>query len=177
MGIGTNTILPRIPRLTLKQQLRRVCSCIRKNSDCSVNLALIAGLELKVLRWIFDTQILFSVSCTPSGILYFIHGTFYSPAKPCVLNQRFRLFTTLHDLQTGHDTCVLVQRGDVTAYALRRAFATVNAVTLSPDALQTLMQHKSYQTTQRYINMAKQLNRSVAGLSVPPIAGRGSASG
>jgi integrase len=33
---------------------------------------------------------------------------------------------------------------------LRRAFATMNADKLSPDALQTLMRHKSYQTTQIY---------------------------
>ena len=30
---------------------------------------------------------------------------------------------------------------------LRRAFATMNADKLTPDALQALMQHKSYQTT------------------------------
>ena len=52
---------------------------------------------------------------------------------------------------------------------LRRAFATMNAETLSADALQALMRHKSYQTTQRYINMAGQLNRSVAGLHVPDV--------
>ena len=37
---------------------------------------------------------------------------------------------------------------------LRRVFATMNAPTLSADALQFLMRHKSYQTSQRYINMA-----------------------
>ncbi len=52
---------------------------------------------------------------------------------------------------------------------LRRAFATVNAETLSADALQSLMRHKSYTTTQRYINMAHQLNRSVEGLHVPDV--------
>jgi len=52
---------------------------------------------------------------------------------------------------------------------LRRAFATMNAETLSADALQALMRHKSYQTTQRYINMTNQLNRSVAGLHVPDV--------
>jgi integrase len=43
---------------------------------------------------------------------------------------------------------------------LRRAFATVNAETLPADVLQSLMRHKSYTTTQRYINMAGQLIRS-----------------
>jgi hypothetical protein len=31
------------------------------------------------------------------------------------------------------------------------------------------MRHKSYQTTQRYINVAKQINRAVAGLAVPKV--------
>jgi integrase len=52
---------------------------------------------------------------------------------------------------------------------LRRAFATMNAATLMPDALQTLMQHKDYQTTQRYINMARQLNPAVQNLYVPTL--------
>jgi integrase len=38
---------------------------------------------------------------------------------------------------------------------LRRAFATYNADQLTPDALQALMQHKSYTTTQKYINLAR----------------------
>ncbi len=53
---------------------------------------------------------------------------------------------------------------------LRRAFATMNADKLTPDALQVLMQHKDYQTTQRYINMARQLNPAVADLFVPNTA-------
>jgi integrase len=52
---------------------------------------------------------------------------------------------------------------------LRRAFATMNATTLTPDALQALMQHRDYQTTQRYINMARQLNPAVANLYVPTL--------
>jgi hypothetical protein len=32
----------------------------------------------------------------------------------------------------------------------------MNADMLTPDALQALMRHKSYQTTQVYINMARQ---------------------
>ena len=39
----------------------------------------------------------------------------------------------------------------------------------TPDALQALMQHKDYQTTQRYINMARQLNPAVAELYVPAV--------
>ena len=52
---------------------------------------------------------------------------------------------------------------------LRRAFATMNAGRLTPDVLQSLMQHKAYQTTQRYINMAQQLNAAVPTLYVPTL--------
>lgn len=50
---------------------------------------------------------------------------------------------------------------------LRRAFATANAPKLTADALQSLMRHKSYQTTQGYINMARQLDEAVKVLQVP----------
>jgi integrase len=52
---------------------------------------------------------------------------------------------------------------------LRRAFATMNADKLTADALQTLMRHKSYLTTQRYINMARQMDAAVTGLYVPDV--------
>jgi integrase len=52
---------------------------------------------------------------------------------------------------------------------LRRAFATQNAPALSADALQKLMRHKSYLTTQRYINMASQLDAAVGVLHVPDV--------
>ena len=37
------------------------------------------------------------------------------------------------------------------------------------------MRHKSYLTTQRYINMSRQLNRSVEGLHVPEVLKNGTA--
>ncbi len=52
---------------------------------------------------------------------------------------------------------------------LRRAFATMNADKLTPDALQALMRHRSYQTTQKYINMARQMDAAVASLHVPEV--------
>ena len=55
---------------------------------------------------------------------------------------------------------------------LRRAFATVNAETLSADALQRLMRHKSYSTTQRYIGMAEQVNRAVDNCTCRRCCGR-----
>lgn len=56
---------------------------------------------------------------------------------------------------------------------LRRAFATANAEVLTPDALQSIMRHASYQTTQRYINVARQLNRATGMLFVPEVLRRG----
>jgi integrase len=58
---------------------------------------------------------------------------------------------------------------------LRRAFATMNAARLTADALQALMRHKSYLTTQRYINMTRQLDEAVAGLHVPEVLKTGRA--
>jgi integrase len=52
---------------------------------------------------------------------------------------------------------------------LRRAFATMNADKLTPDALQALMRHKTYTTTQKYINMARQMDEAVANLHVPDV--------
>jgi hypothetical protein len=45
----------------------------------------------------------------------------------------------------------------------------MNADKLTPDALQALMRHKSYQTTQFYINMTRQMDAAVAGLHVPEV--------
>jgi len=56
---------------------------------------------------------------------------------------------------------------------LRRAFATQNAPRLTADALQKLMRHKSYATTQRYINMASQLDEAVDSLHVPEVLKKG----
>jgi integrase len=52
---------------------------------------------------------------------------------------------------------------------LRRAFATLNADRLTPDALQALMRHKSYSTTQRYIAIAHQMVEAVESLHVPDV--------
>lgn len=52
---------------------------------------------------------------------------------------------------------------------LRRAFATQNAPRLTADALQKLMRHKSYATTQRYVNVASQLDEAVDKLFVPDV--------
>jgi hypothetical protein len=45
----------------------------------------------------------------------------------------------------------------------------MNADRMSGDALQALMRHKSYSTTQRYINLGRQLDTVVASLHVPDV--------
>jgi integrase len=80
---------------------------------------------------------------------------------------RRALFGELETIQTAAG---VKPEGDKARYGFhdfRRAFATMNAAGMSPDALQALMQHKDYQTTQRYINMARQLNPAVQSLFVP----------
>jgi hypothetical protein len=46
----------------------------------------------------------------------------------------------------------------------------MNTANLIPDALQHLMKHRDYQTTQRYIDLARQLNPAVQNLFVPALA-------
>jgi hypothetical protein len=52
---------------------------------------------------------------------------------------------------------------------LRRPFATLNSERLTPEALQRLMRHKSFQSTLRYMNAAWQLDQAVAVLHVPDV--------
>lgn len=52
---------------------------------------------------------------------------------------------------------------------LRRAFATVNAPRMKPEALQKLMRHKSYKTTMSYVNWTTQVNDAVANMPVPSV--------
>ncbi|MDZ4688496.1 MAG: tyrosine-type recombinase/integrase [Planctomycetaceae bacterium] len=52
---------------------------------------------------------------------------------------------------------------------LRRGFASLNAGTMAPEALQALMQHKSFTTTLGYINIARQLSPAVEKLFVPEL--------
>jgi len=52
---------------------------------------------------------------------------------------------------------------------LRRAFATENGGRLGGDLLQEVMRHRSYSTTQRYLNLSKRLDDSVNKLTVPEV--------
>jgi len=53
---------------------------------------------------------------------------------------------------------------------LRRGFATLNAAGMDLFQLQALMQHRSLETTRKYVNMANRLNRAVDGLFTPDVA-------
>jgi integrase len=55
---------------------------------------------------------------------------------------------------------------------LRRAFASMNAARLPAEALQRLMRHRNYTTTQKYINMSRHLDGAVASLEVPEVLRR-----
>jgi hypothetical protein len=56
-----------------------------------------------------------------------------------------------------------------TCRARKEWIGSPQADKLTPDALQALMQHKDYQTTQRYINLARQLNPALQNLFVPDV--------
>ena len=53
-----------------------------------------------------------------------------------------------------------------------RAYATLNAETMSADALQAPIRRGSYTTTQRYINSTNKVNRAVQRLQVAEILRR-----
>jgi hypothetical protein len=59
-------------------------------------------------------------------------------------------------------------RNKVTAELLTCTYQSASN-RLTPDVLQALMQHKDYQTTQRYINIARQLRPAAHDLYVPPV--------
>lgn len=97
---------------------------------------------------------------------------------PWPYNRR-ELWPTFHKIQAEagiHLTCSKADQHECAEgchfygfHDLRRAFATVNAQAMTPDALQRLMRHKHYSTTQRYINMARQLTGAVENLHVPDV--------
>jgi len=84
---------------------------------------------------------------------------------------RRRLWDEFHRIQDAAG----IKRSDGSYYGfhdLRRGFATLNAGRLSADVLQRLMRHRHYTTTQRYINLARQLNPAIQDLFVPTLPER-----
>jgi integrase len=79
------------------------------------------------------------------------------------------LFKEFNALQKAAGVKLTGPRDHYGFHDLWRAFATMNAERMTGDALQKLMQHKDYQTTQRYINMAQQLKPAVEALFVPDV--------
>jgi len=70
-------------------------------------------------------------------------------------------------IDRGGPSAVLGQQ--LLAWTDERGFATMNADRVPPDVLQALMQHQDYQTTQRYINIARQLKPAAHNLFVPEL--------
>jgi integrase len=60
-----------------------------------------------------------------------------------------------------------------TFHDFRRAFATINAPRMKPEALQKLMRHRSYQTTLGYVNLSNQLDDAVKTMPVPDALKKG----
>jgi integrase len=92
----------------------------------------------------------------------------FSPLVFPWADSRRALYTEFATIQAAAN----VKREDGHAYGFhdfRRAFATMNAPRLTADALQSLMQHKAYTTTEKYINMAQQHNATVPALFVPEL--------
>ena len=82
---------------------------------------------------------------------------------------RREVFTAFTAIQKAAGVSLVGRRDHYGFHDLRRGFATLNADRMTADALQAIMQHRDYQTTQRYINMARQLNPAVANLYVPEL--------
>lgn len=82
---------------------------------------------------------------------------------------RRALYSEFNALQTAAGIKPDAPKPHYGFHDLRRAFATMNAENMTADALQRLMQHTTYLTTQRYINMARQLTPAVQKLYVPQL--------
>jgi integrase len=91
---------------------------------------------------------------------------------PCLFPWHHRpakVFDEFHRIQEAAEVRPAGRQRPYGFHDLRRAFATMNADRMTPDALQLLMQHRDYQTTQRYINTARQLHPALQNLYVPSL--------
>jgi integrase len=85
-------------------------------------------------------------------------------------------FATIQELAKIHLPCKVEEEHERTRcchsygfHDLRRAFATMNADRRTANALQHLIRHRSYATTQRYIAMSRQMAAVAAALHVPEV--------
>lgn len=85
------------------------------------------------------------------------------------------LYDHFHVLQKSAEVRNPLDGGFYGFHDFRRAFATLNAGNMPADALQALMQHKDYKTTQRYINLSRQLKPVAANLYTPDLARKAAA--
>ncbi|HTM55353.1 MAG TPA: tyrosine-type recombinase/integrase [Pirellulales bacterium] len=93
----------------------------------------------------------------------------FSPVVFVWEHPRRGLFDEFHAIQKAAGVRPEGSKAFYGFHDLRRAFASLNAERMTADALQSLMQHRDYQTTQRYIAMARQLNPAVQNLYVPDL--------
>lgn len=84
-----------------------------------------------------------------------------------------QLYETFHGIQEAAGVRPSRGKERYGFHDLRRAFATLNAGRLAGDVLQALMQHKSYATTQRYIDIASHIRPAAHNVYVPDLPGRG----
>ena len=85
------------------------------------------------------------------------------------ISRRVTIFTEFGRIQAAGKVKAPQGRDHYAFHDLRRAFATLNADRLTPDAMQLLMEHKDYQTTQSYIAMARHLKPAAQNLFVPDL--------
>ena len=74
------------------------------------------------------------------------------------------LWTEFYRIQAAAGVKPEGHKPHYTFHDLRRAYASMNAGTMSATDLQTMMRHKSFTTTQRYVSMGRNLDHVVAGL-------------
>jgi integrase len=71
-----------------------------------------------------------------------------------------------------HRLCRLAGVPEYGFHDFRRAFATMNHDLMTPEVLQRQMRHKDYETTQGYINIARQLKPAATKVYVPDVLRR-----
>ena len=144
---------------------------LRKDTvDLEAGVAILAGDETKGRR---DER----VNLNPVVIDHLKLVAGFSPVFFTWNNDKSLLYTEFGRIQRAagiHLVCRKKHNHTETCHVygfhdLRRAFATMNADKVTTEQLQALMRHQSYQTTQGYINYAKDMKKAVEGLYTPDV--------